>query len=798
MRMRHVLRGLVAVSLVAGLAVLIPGTPFYLPEWLAGHDNYEGRSSRSWARDLDNPDAATRRDAAFALGAIGEPAAGTVHKLAGLMTADPDRGVRAAASLAIMKIGPSAREVVPAVAQALKDPEPLVRMNAAQTLFRLGPDARPAVPALIEALADEQNEVYADRFINTVQEVVVLALGRATAGTDQAVSALTQALQSAKTNAVRRAACRALGDVGPPAAPALPVLREYQKGTDKHVREAAEKAVRRIEGDKPAARRPAEAETALLPEDERKYLWEIEHRGNVLVKKGFGRLSAALRQGDTAALDRLLASDFTATDLGDGRRVRATREFATVERVTAAGGEPRPLDRVAFLARLADIRRGFAEPPRVKIALKTFHPKRRGDLTGPWEGTAQLQLAGEHAVGAPAETVVSIRFEVPAPTDETLAAPGWLRRAGLDQTLTARAPHYLFAETSAARGLKTDRLHDNWAGGGTVPTAGGVYVCDFDRDGWLDVLITDVTGSTLYRGRPGGVFEDVTVAYGLPDPTVPTGSVSAAWIDIDGDGWEDLLLDRQVYRNDRGIRFTDVTRRTNLRLPDNALGLVVADYDRDGKLDLYVTRAARSKTGAWVEGASSDAPGNVLYRNRGDWQFENVTRASGTWGGGRSTFTAAWLDANNDGWPDLYIGNEFGDGHLLVNQGNGTFTGRPMADRPTDFGTMGLAAGDVNNDGHIDIYSANMYSKAGTRVISNLRSDAYPPVLMEKLRRFVAGSQLHLNRGGLRFDQVGADAQVAAVGWAYGPCLADLDGDGFLDLYATAGYISRSRDEPDG
>src|SRR5262249_12315912 len=161
----------------------------------------------------------------------------------------------------------------------------------------------------------------------------------------------------------------------------------------------------------------------------------------------------------------------------------------------------------------------------------------------------------------------------------------------------------------------------------------------------------------------------------------------------------------KVFRNVHGTRFEDVTARSNLRLPMNAIGVVVADYDRDGKLDLYVTRTAQPQTGAWVEGTSSDSPGNILLRNLGNWQFENVTRASGTWGGGRSTFTAAWLDANNDGWPDLYVGNEFGDGQLLINQKNGTFKGQSLSDRMSDFGTMGLAVGDINNDGNIDIYS---------------------------------------------------------------------------------------------
>src|SRR5207237_10780298 len=112
--------------------------------------------------------------------------------------------------------------------------------------------------------------------------------------------------------------------------------------------------------------------------------------------------------------------------------------------------------------------------------------------------------------------------------------------------------------------------------------------------------------------------------------------------------------------------------------------------------------------------------------------------------------------------------NEFGAGVLLVNNQNGTFSEHRLADGPADFGSMGLAVGDINNDGHIDIYCNNMYSKAGTRVIGNLAPDAYPPHVMERMRRFVAGSQLHLNKGGLKFDQAGVKRQVNGDGWSYG------------------------------
>ena len=160
---------------------------------------------------------------------------------------------------------------------------------------------------------------------------------------------------------------------------------------------------------------------------------------------------------------------------------------------------------------------------------------------------------------------------------------------------------------------------------------------------------------------------------------------------------------------------------------------------------------------------------NHLLRNRGNWQFEDVTEATGTGGGNRSSFTAAWLDANNDGWPDLYVPNEFGDGILLVNQEGKRFVGQPLVDRPSDFGTMGVAVGDVDNDDRIDIYAANMYSKAGSRVIGNLRPGTYPEDVMAIMRTYPTGSQLHRNLGGLKFEKKATEWQIADVGWAYGP-----------------------------
>ena len=217
--------------------------------------------------------------------------------------------------------------------------------------------------------------------------------------------------------------------------------------------------------------------------------------------------------------------------------------------------------------------------------------------------------------------------------------------------------------------------------------------------------------------------------------------------------------------------------------------MVVADYDRDGKLDLYVT-PGRDQDGDLDRAARAAARPQPALAEPGNWQFAGRHESSGASGGDRSTFTAVWLDADEDGWPDLYVPNEFGSGVLLVNQRDGTFREQRSPD-PGDFGTMGVTAGDFDNDGHIDIYAGNMYSKAGNRVIGNLWPGTYPEPIMARLRSFTTGSQLHRNLGGLKFEQIGRELQVADVGWAYGPALADLNNDGWLDIYATCGFISR-------
>jgi hypothetical protein len=789
-----------AIILGVAVAVLIPGSPIYLPKIISNGDQYDGHSARYWIRALNHSDKEIRKRSIFALGVIGLGVDDAVPALMHLLS-DPDREIRIETALALSKMDPASRLAVPALAQALKDEEPWVRMNAAIALMRLKKDSHPALPALLEAIDDEDNMTNLGAFHFTIQEVITLAIGRAGAGDSEAVSKLLEALSPDNPVAMRVAAARALGEMEQQDKRVVHKLQAMLKEKNDHLRQTVTESLERIGPDLVICQAPAKGlgdpDDMQLAESETAYLWDIEHHGNVLVKYGFNPLAEALKKGDGPGLFRLLSEDFTGSTLSDPQIVKTDSNFAEVVRLQNAGHPAKPLSSAGFVDLLMEFRKIFAtEPPQVKLSLITLSPMKRGQLDGLWEGTAQLRLNGEHVQGAPAEVMVQLRYQAPRPTEENLAKPGWLRQASVLQVLTSKAPHYLFTEVAKKRGLDPTKLHDNWKSSAFIPTPGGVYICDFNRDGILDVLITDVTGNALYQGKADGTFEDITSQCGLPRN--PQKNSAAAWIDIDGDGWEDLILGGRIFRNDHGKDFVDYTDRSNLRLPLDASSIVVADYDRDGKVDLYVTRSGRRRGNSWLDGKSGDRRGNLLFRNLGDWQFKDVTRATGTRGGYRSTFTAAWLDANNDGWPDLHVINEFGDGVLLINKGDGTFHEQALANHPADFGSMGLAVGDINNDGNIDIYCANMYSKAGSRVISNLASDAYPPPILEKMRRFVAGSQLHLNKGGLEFEQVGKKMQVASVGWSYGACLADLDNDGWLDIYATAGYVSQNRNEPDG
>ncbi len=531
-----------------------------------------------------------------------------------------------------------------------------------------------------------------------------------------------------------------------------------------------------------------------LGKDQREYLWQVEHHGLVLSRLGFSRIAKALKDDDPKAFLSLCAEGFAGEVPGHPREVRFEHDATRLLRQRDSGQPSVRLDRQAMILRLFEDRRRFTGRPNVKLALMGLAPVDYKDLDGIWQGTCQLRMSGEMGAGRPGEVVLYLQYRLPRPTEELLKSDGWLRSCAITQRQVAEAPRFLMHEVAARRGIDVKPFHDNWSTPeDTQIVSGGVNLCDYNRDGCLDMLVTDVATNVLYQGQPDGTFADVTSQVRLPQ--IPT-MITATFVDLDGDGWEDLIYGSLLLRNHEGRYFAPVDTPTLSVRPQASVA--VADYDRDGKVNLYVTYIGLTKAATWIKGEGGGQVHNRLWRNLGNWKFADVTESSGASGGNRFDLHRDLARRRRGRLARSLRDQRVRRGVLLVNQGNGTFREQLIEDDPGDFGSMGVTAGDFDNDGHIDIYVANMYSKAGNRVMGNLWPGSYPDSILDKLHSFTKGSQLHHNLGGLKFERIGRDLQVADVGWAYGPAMADLNNDGWLDIFATCGFISRSRDDPDG
>ena len=553
---------------------------------------------------------------------------------------------------------------------------------------------------------------------------------------------------------------------------------------------------------------PTDSLGLTLPEKDRHYLWKTEHNGNILVEYGLKPFVDALTIGNSESIMLSLHSRFKGKVPIKESTIKLANEFTTASRFIDNNADYSLLDRTGFINWLLDKRAIFEGIPQTKIRLKSLAPVTREKLDGEWVGVFQLRMWGETRNSGPGEIILYFEIQLDEPIEKEIQEGGWIKSSKLIKSKIAFSDNYLMRETAFEWGIKTDMMHDNWNHGpaSTHASTGGVYACDYNRDGIVDLLVNDLAlyrGYVLYRGDGGGDFSDVTMEVELP----PLNNISLAAIaDLDGDGWEDFILGPGlIFQNLEGKKFQNVsdlsnlTDIANLRKTEKVTGVTFADYDHDGNIDIYVFRASSvPKEGSWIRGKVSDELGNQLLRNIGGWTFEDVTEKLNATGGSRSVFSTIWWDANSDGWQDLYVIHEFGNGILLVNNNGKGFTEHQLTDGSADFGSMGVTFGDFDNDGFPDLYVASMYSSAGKRVIGNLRPDAYPTALMLELNRMVAGSQLYHNLGGLQFEQVGSDYDVDQVGWAYGPAMVDLDNDGWLDIYATAGFISKTRDKPDG
>jgi enediyne biosynthesis protein E4 len=351
-----------------------------------------------------------------------------------------------------------------------------------------------------------------------------------------------------------------------------------------------------------------------------------------------------------------------------------------------------------------------------------------------------------------------------------------------------------FTNSTAAAGIKF--IHFKGNNGISINReefGPGVCVADFDGDGWPDIYFVNgrdlynrgiSVRNAFYRNNGDGTFTDVTEKAGVPGTGYGLGCV---WGDYDNDGFPDLFVTQYgrnvLYRNNGNGTFTDVTDKAGVAGTESGAfhsGATFFDYDRDGRLDLYV--------GSYVELGdkrycdlggvqSSCAPSvyrgspDALYHNNGDGTFTNVTVKAKIYQPEGKNLSVGAADYDNDGWPDLFVANDGLSAYLYHNQRDGTFKemGAPsgMAFRGNGgvMAAMCISLADFNNDGWLDLY------------ISDFQRSS---------------DHVWQNDGKGFFDEVSDPSGITRATYdvlSFGGGFFDYDNDGWLDLFVANGHV---------
>jgi len=334
----------------------------------------------------------------------------------------------------------------------------------------------------------------------------------------------------------------------------------------------------------------------------------------------------------------------------------------------------------------------------------------------------------------------------------------------------------------------------------------GISVADIDNDGFDDLYVCQPAGlpNRLYRNRGDGTFEDITESSGLG---ILENTACALFADFNNYGRQDVVVVRAsgpvLYVNEGGGKFRERPDAFQFANPPQGTftGAAVADYDRDGWLDIYFCLYAYYQgTGQYKYPSpyhdAQNGPPNFLMRNQRDGTFRDATAVSGlNQNNTRYSFCCGWNDYNRDGWPDLYVVNDFGRKNLYRNNGDGTFTDIAAQAGLEDVGAgMSVSWLDYNGDGADDLYIANMWTAPGERVSTQ---DIFKKDSSREIRGFyrkhAMGNSLFLNRSldrGAKFDDATNSANVGMGRWSWSSDAFDFDHDGFPDLYIANGMVS--------
>ena len=336
---------------------------------------------------------------------------------------------------------------------------------------------------------------------------------------------------------------------------------------------------------------------------------------------------------------------------------------------------------------------------------------------------------------------------------------------------------------------------------------GGVALGDFNNDGLIDIYLTaNQVSNKLYLNKGGFKFVDITKSAGVIGWQGWKTGVSVA--DVNGDGLLDIYVcysgngnaekrANQLFINNGNLTFTDKAKEMGVANIGYTTNAAFFDYDKDGDLDLFVLnhnlKAVSNYLDAYIKEIPDALSGNHLYKNN-NGHFEDVTQISGIISNILSYGLAISIsDINNDGWPDVYIGNDYvEEDYLYINNQNGTFSEMLKSEvGHMSHSTMGIDIADINNDALPDMFTLDMLPKDNKRqklLFSSDNFEYYNSVVKAGFYYQNTRNTLHLNNGDNTFSEIGQLAGVSNTDWSWSPLIADFDNDGKKDIFVTNGF----------
>ena len=384
--------------------------------------------------------------------------------------------------------------------------------------------------------------------------------------------------------------------------------------------------------------------------------------------------------------------------------------------------------------------------------------------------------------------------------EDLVTAPAlWFR--DVSSVLFRDCPSY---REQLCRGIPYWRARLDPATGIDLYGSNGIAAADIDGDGRDEIYVCQPGGlpNKLFKRADDGRFLDISESSGLD---LLDDTSSALFVDWRNTGVQDAVILRGsgpllFLNNGRGqFRLRNDAFRFAETPKGSFTGMAAADYDRDGKVDLYLCTYSFFQSEAQYRYPAPyhdarNGPPNFLFHNAlqadGSGGFEDVTAETGVnQNNTQFSFAPAWCDTNGDGWPDLYVANDFGRNNFYRNQ-KGRFRDQAREAGIEDLGPgMSVSWFDCDSDGKPDLYVSNMWSASGLRIAHH---EKFQPakVAPDAYRRHTKGNSLYRNQGDGTFQESGESQRVEMGRWAWGSGGYDFDGDGKPEILTTCGMLT--------